>query len=128
MPRSCQWLLPSIYDSFLEALIIVETNSKMPRRVYLTDGGTHTLVLCVQCACGDWAVLVPQVIMRCAGHVENLGLYPLLVKRKRQIVVVDSYTDPDESSPCLKFVLVGRPRKSRVGRDDVEHPQNPILD
>ena len=76
--RFCQWLLPSIYDSFLEALIIVETNSKMPRRVYLTDG----------------------------GHVENLGLYPLLVKRKRQIVVVDSYTDPDESSPCLKFVLM----------------------
>lgn len=69
--------MPSVFDSYRNSMGIVETRSTMPDRVYLSDG----------------------------GHIENLGLYPLLVKGKENIVVVDMYTDPDQLHACLMFAL-----------------------
>ena len=75
--RRLWFLLPGLFDSYRNSVGLTEINRDMPDRLYLSDG----------------------------GHMENLGLFPLLCKQVENIVVVDSYVDPTHECPCLRFVL-----------------------
>lgn len=73
----CHSLVPDTMDGFRESLGLNEANRNVPDRLFLSDG----------------------------GHIENLGLFPLLVKKEEAIIVVDSGTDAQMELNSLLYVI-----------------------